>query len=284
MRLYFNKLYTTRAKRPPLKAIVLFSRLEPERLKEVTHARKRLKRYEVDVSPLDQDLFRIDLSRDIRGRIFEGSLLLDTSEKGIWIAFTNEETYFVRHIAEIFFDRLYPAVSRLYLNYYQIRDFMGEIRDAYRGKTTITNFTLKRRPKKWRLRFAPSKDRRGTLTLWEYDSEEELLTQSRDYRLTIDRLIFDIKSEKGIVLLQASITRKGLCKLRFGDFTSFYEHVVLKAIHLGMRWKGFYDKRERTIEDGEIKLNPFSIVYKGKLANKVQELLGDGEVVDISKN
>lgn len=275
MRLYFNKLYTTTEKKPPLKAIVLLSKLAPERLKEVTHARKRLKRYELDVSPLGQDLFRIDLSRDIRGRVSGGVVLLDTSQEGIWIAFTNEETYFVKHVAEIFFDRLYPLVSRLYLNYYQIHTLMGEIRDAYRGKTAITNFTLKRQPKKWRLTFpSPLKGGKGTLTLWEYDSEEELLKQSRDYRLTIDRLIFEIKTEKEIVLLQASITRKGLCKLRFGDFGSFYQSVVLKAIDLGLHWKRFYDKRERTMKDGEIKLAPFHILYKGNLEEP--QLLGLG--------
>jgi len=234
-------------------------------LKQVVRARKRLKRFEVDVGLLDQDLFKVFLSRDIRGRIFDGYVLLDTSQEGIWIAFTNEGTYFLRHVAEIFFDRLYPAVSRLYLNYYQIHAFMREIRSAYRGKTTITNFTLKRRPKKWRLTFAPPEGGKGTLTLWEYDSEEEILKQSRDYRLTIDRLNFQIRNEKGIILLQANITRKGLCKLRFGDFASFYQNVVMKAIDLGLHLRDFYDKRERTVKDGEIKLSPFRIKYKESL-------------------
>lgn len=347
MHLFFDKLYTTKAKRPPLKAILLLSEMEPEKLKEIVNSRRKLsKAYSADVTPLGQYLYRVNLSKDIRGRVFRGYVLLDTSQKGIWIAFTNEETYFVTRVAEMFFDKLYPKVSRLYLNYSQIRAFLEEIKDAYKGRTTLTSFTVKRQPKKWKLSFEKEK---GTLTLWEENAEEELMKQSRDYRLTIDRLNFDVMDERGIILLQAHISRKGLCKLRFGDFSSFYENVVLKAITLGLRWKQFYDKRERTIKDGEIKLSPFRIMYKEdlekqqlirlsnrisktyscsiihggnpyfvanicdydegssfgvtalgnvvtitpivratpeaiwKLANKVQELLGDGEIVDVGK-
>jgi len=185
--------------------------------------------------------------------------------------------------------------------------------------------------------------------LWEYLAEEELAKQSKNYRVMVDRLSFEVRDQRNAILLQAHITRRGLCKLKFGNFSAFFENVVLNAISLGMNWKKFYAKRERSIEDGEIRLKPFqieydfdigkeqlhrlgdqlsktyscSIVHKGnpyfvanvcdyyegssfgvtvlgkivtitpitraatqavwKLTNKIQELLGDGEIVEVGK-
>ena len=263
MRLFFDKLFTTRGKRPSLKAIVLLSKVAPLRLKHFVLVRKRLKSFDVSVSPLDQDLYRVHISRVIRDRVFEGHVLLDTSREGVWIAFTNEQTYFVTHVAERFFDRLYPNVSRLFLNYSQMRAFMEDIKRAYMGSTAITSFSVKRQPKSWKLTETTLK--RGTSLLWELDADEELVRQSKEFRLTVDRLNFDIRDTSGMLLLRANIARKGVCRLRFGDFTSFYENVVQKAIDFGLHWKEFYGERERRVRDGEIRLSPFRIVYTENL-------------------
>jgi len=259
MQLFFDKLYTTRKKRPPLKAIILLSELRIEDFVEVVRQRERLQRaYNINVGKLDADLYGLQLKRLVRRDIAKGYALLDTSHEGVWIALCNEESYFVNRALLRLFNALYPMISRLYLNYSQISALMNSIKNAYHGKATLSFITVKREPKKTKSAFSE----KGTLQLWEENAEEELLKLSKDYRITVDRADFKVRdSETNRLLLRAHISRRGVCKLAFGNFTTFYENVVLKAIDLGMNWKRFYAHRERMITDGKIRLSPFSVSY-----------------------
>jgi hypothetical protein len=272
MSLFFEKLYTTRQKRPPLKAIILLSDLEIEELKKIIHQRKKLARlYNIKIRKLEAGLYGLTLKRLVRKRIVKGYALIDTRQKGTWIVFCNEKSYFVKHALERLFIALYPTVSRLYLNYSQIRALLDAIKEAYRGQTTLTSFTIKRDPKSSERFFRE----RGTFQLWEENAEEELQKQSKDYRLTIDRVNFEVRDESKTLLLQAHISRRGICKLRFGSFSTFYDNVVLKAIDLGLNWKKFYGHRERVISEGKIWLRPYRIDYPLDLDKKQLRRLAD---------
>jgi len=259
MQLFFDKLYTTRKKRPPLKAIILLSELEIEDLEGIVQQRERLARvYNVTLRKLEDGLYGLQLKKLVRKDISKGFAILDTSHEGIWIAFCNEESYFVNRALLRLFNALYPSVSRLYLNYYQISALLTEIKNAYHGKTTLTFITVKREPKKIESAFAE----KGTLQLWEENAEKELLKLSKDYRIAVDRADFKVRdTETNRLLLRGHISRRGVCKLALGNFTAFYENVVVRAIELGINWKRFYAHRERIIADGKIKLRPFSISY-----------------------
>lgn len=272
MSLFFEKLYTTRQKRPPLKAIILLSDLEVEELKKIVHERRELARvYNINLNKLENSLYGLNLKRLVRKRVVKGYALVDTSHKGIWVVFCNEKSYFVKRALERLFFALYPTVSRLYLNYSQIRALLGAIKEAYQGQTTLTSFSIKREPKHIERIFRE----RGTFQLWEENAEKELLRQSKDYRLTVDRVNFEVRDENKMLLLQAHISRRGICKLRFGSFSTFYENVVLKAIDLGLNWKKFYGHRERVISEGKIWLRPFRIDYPFGLDKRQLRRLAD---------
>jgi len=147
-------------------------------------------------------------------------------------------------------------ISKLYLNYSKIHILLNQIKDAYKGQTTLTSFTIKREPKGGEILREP-----GTFLLWEENAGEELRRQSRNYRLTIDRVNFEVRDENNTILLQANVSRRGICRLRFGSFSMFYENVILKAIDLGLNWKKFYGHRERIVREGRILLRPFRINY-----------------------
>jgi len=275
MRLFFEKLYTTREKRPPLKAIILLSELQIEELRKIVRKRKKLARtYDINLTKLEASLYGLTLKRLVRRRPVSGYALIDVSHEGVWVVFCNEKSYFVKRALERLFVALYPKVSRLYLNYSQIRALLNVVKEAYKGKTALTYFTVKREPKLTR-----TFRERGTFQLWEENAEEELLKQSKDYRLTVDRVNFEVEDEQSMLLLQAHISRRGVCKLRFGSFAKFYENVVLKAIDLGLNWKKFYGHRERVVSEGKIWLKPFRIEYPfdldkrqlGRLADRVSK-------------
>jgi len=259
MHLLFDKLYTIRQKKPSLKALIVLSVLKPERLEELIQDKKKLSKdyKEITLTLLEQEFYKLHLKKEIRGEYFKVDALVDISNEGSWVIFTNEKRYFVKHVLEAFFDGLYPEVSRVYFNYSQIQRFLDIIRDAYRGQSILTHIAIRRKPRK------PIKEeaRKGTLVLWELGAEEELKRQSKAWKIWIDRLSFDVKGEAEMLLLQASITGNGLCGLKYGNFTAFYNNVILNLINLGFYWRDFYSKRERRVENGFVKLRPYSIRY-----------------------
>lgn len=137
-----------------------------------------------------------------------------------------------------------------------MRILLDKIKEAYKGQTPLTYFIIKREPKS-----ADVHMKGGTLLLWERNAEEELRSLSKDYRLSVYLVNFEVRDTNDAILLQGQISRRGVCKLRFGSFEIFHENVVLGAIELGLKWKGFYGHRERLIKDGEILLRPFRIGY-----------------------
>lgn len=272
MSLFFDKLYTTREKRPPLKAIVLLSELGINELKKrVSKRRKLAKVYNINLTKLEADLYGLNLTKLVRRKIVKGYAIVDVSHEGVWIVFCNERTYFVKRVLERLFITLYPEVSRFYFNYSQIRALLNFVKEAYQGQTTLTSFTVKREPKRTERTFREP----GTFQLWEENAEEELLKQSKDYRLTVDLVNFEVKDERNMLLLQAHISRRGICKLRFGSFSTFYKNVVLKAIDLGLNWKKFYRHRERVVREGKIWLRPFRINYPFDLDERQMHRLAD---------
>lgn len=258
MSLFFEKLYTARGRRPPLKAMILLSELRIDELKKRISKRRRLSRiYNIKLTELGTDLYGLNLRKLVRRKPVKGYAIIDVSHKGVWIVFCNEGAYFVKRALERLFITLYPKVSRLYFNYSQVRTLLNVVKNAYRGKTTLTSFTVKREPKRTGRSFREP----GTFQLWEEHAEDELLRQSKDYRLTVALVNFEVRDERNMLLLQAYISRRGVCKLRFGSFTAFYDKVVRKAIDLGLNWKKFYTHRERIVSDGKIWLKPFRINY-----------------------
>jgi len=261
METFFDKLYTARQKRPPLKALVLFTELKVTDLERMISSRKKLSnKYFIKLSSIGSHLYLLQIRRLIRKQYKAGYALLDTSRAPAWILLTNERSYFTTHVLERLFEALYPKVSRLYMNHSEMNKLLNTIENEYQGQKTVTFFVTRREP---RLRSSQSDldGKRGTFLLWEARGEEELQTQMKKYRITIDKLDFLVRNAKGSVLLQAHMSRRGLFKLRFGNFRSFYKNVVCSAIVQGLGLKSFYSHRQRMERNGDIILNPFEISY-----------------------
>lgn len=271
METFFDKLYTARRKRPQLKALVLLTDLGIEDLEKLVSSRKKLsKKYFADVSPVDDHLYMLKIQRIIGQQEKTGCALLDTSQTGAWILFTNEGSYFVAHVLERMFENLYPEVSRLYMNYSQMNALLKAIEQEYQGHATVTFFVTRRETLE-----RQHSNKRGTFLLWEIRGEEELITQMEKYRVTVDKLDFLIRDAQGTVLLQAHMSRNGLFKLRFGNFRSFYKNAVHNAISTGLGLKKFYSYRQRMEKDGDIILNPFQISYSSDFRRDQLVALGD---------
>jgi hypothetical protein len=249
MVLLFNNMYSTLRKIPSLKAICFLSDSDPSEIGEMVAQRKKVRKlYDVEISAVERDLFRMQLKKDILGKTIRGDLLIDTSYPGAWIAFTTQKRYFVQHVVESFFNALYPDVSRIFLSSQHILRLLESIREAYRGQSLVNFFAIKHQ--------AP----RGTTTVWRPDAESELQKLSRDHKVWIDRLAFEVLTEERVIL-KGFISRKGLSRLRFGSFDEFYKNVITTILNFSFKRKRFYARREYRIENGNIILAPFYIKY-----------------------
>ncbi len=232
--------------------------------------------YTVELKKLDDRLYSLKVDRILLKEHISGRALIDSSRPGVWIIYSNEKSHFTKFGLERLFAKLYPDISRLYINYFQVRSLLNNIKSAYSGQTTMTNFTVRREPK-----LSDSHLKSGTFQLWEEDADEELQRQSKNFRLTIHLINFEVRDDSGLVLLQGQISRRGLCKLRFGSFSMFQDNVVFQAIDLGLKWRGFYGHRARLVkEDGAILLSPFRINYNSEFDTKQLQRL----TLKISKN
>lgn len=270
---FFTKVYTTREKRPSLKALVVLSNVKPSSLSDLI-IRKDISGFKVEINQLDPDLYRVYLTRTLNDVVRSGMFLLDISQPGAWVIFTNDNTYYVKHVLESLLNKLYPEISRVYFNIIQMRNFVNRIKEEYEGRSTFTSFTIRRTRKDWKLNFGEYK-KEGTLILYEKDAENEIIKLSKDYNLKIIRLDFTIQDEGELIYLKSNINRNGKCSLVYGDFNSFYYNVVLKIIEYAKEWRNFYSNRERNIIENMIYLNPYSIQYTDEFSTFDLYLLSD---------
>jgi len=269
MSLFYDKLYTTRGKRPPLKVLILVTDLKVGDLPIILHQREKLSRaYYIHITALGEELYRVSLRRTMGLKEVRREVIIDAGYEGVWIVLTTAESYFITHVLERFFDKLYPMVSRLYLNYSQMRLLLKTIKESYHGKMTPTFFTIKRERREPKMESLFPK-KKGTQILWEENVDDEIERLLADgFMVIVDRLNFKVIGKNKAILLQAHITRKGLFKLKFGSFSAFYRNFVLKAMEYGINRKRFYDKRERVIEKGMIQLYPLQINYPFSFRNE----------------
>jgi len=271
LQMVYDKVYTTRTKRPLLKSLILLSDESPEDLHRLIALRKRLKRsYELKVNPLQAGLFLARIQKDVWGKQVSGQVIIDQGTRGCWIAYTDESGYFVKRVLEPFFNGLYPDVARVHFNYLQIQRFLESIKEAYRGSSVVTHVAYKRQPR------AGKEQPKGTRLLWEPGAEEDLRKDTRRYRIWIDSLTFEVKDQAGMILLEASLTGRGVARLRFGTFSDFYHNVIQLYIGLATRWKNFFSDRERRIEEGKVKLRPYLLQYPFDLERtQIDELIAN---------
>ena len=265
---YLNTTYTNRTKKPLLKILIFNVKILPEQMIDIIQKRNDLKHvYNAKLKHIDENLFSIRIRKQFIDKIIEGYVLVDTSRKDIWITITDEKNYFVRFIVETLFNKLYPNISRIYLNSSQIKFIIEELKKKYEGniKLNYISANIKPRPETLEL----SKFSQGTVQRWKVDTEKELEELSKTYRVIVKHLSFNIYDRYNMPLLECYISRTGTCKLQYGLFNEFYNEIILLIIKFGYELKKFYSNRERYIYNGKVELFPIQIQYKTDF-NKTQ--------------
>jgi len=269
MYLHYDKVYTTHAKRPSLKVLILFTDLKVEELPQILSIReKAFRSYSTTVKPLGQTLYKVFLQRTMGLERIKKEIIVDTGSEGFWVILTDADSYFVTHVLETFFDKLYPMISRLYFNYSQMRLLLKAIQNSCQVRTTMTHYAIRR----IKTKLDGDEDTREieeTQILWGEDVDEDIKRLLSDrFIVKVNRLDFSLIDQDKNILLKAQINRKGLTNLKFGSFTSFYQNVVFTAMEFGHSQKVFYDHRERSFDKNTINLRPLQINYSQRIGSE----------------
>ena len=256
LQMIYDRLYTTRSRKPLLKSLILLSDRSPEDLHRLVSVRKKLrKNYTVEVEPLGNDLYHVDIEKHIWGKPANVGALIDAETRGCWIAYTDESGYFVRRILQPFIRGLYPYVARVYFNYAQIQTFLEAINKLYQGSSVVTHLAYKHQS-----RTGKGKPK-GTRLLWEPEAEKDLNQIAQRDRTWIDNLTFEVKDREDTIALEASLTGTGTARLKFGTFSDFRRNVIDLYISLATEWRDFFSNRERRVEEGRVRLSPYYLQY-----------------------
>ena len=240
-------------KKPSLKALIVLSDIRVEELESCLTRKFGIQKqqFSIQVNPLSASLYSVTIQRTIGVEQVRNEVFIDTGFKGIWIILTEAESYFVKRVVEALCKKLYPLISMFYINYSEMLFLTKEIEKYSEGKVVLTYFTLKR----------IKGNEEATEVYWAPRVDEEIKRLLLDgYSVKVDQLEFNLRDKVG-ALLRAQLSRKGICELKFGSFSLFYQNVVFNAIEYGLSQKKFYSKRERSVEDGDVQVYPLKIDY-----------------------
>jgi hypothetical protein len=147
---------------------------------------------------------------------------------------------------------------------------LAAIKETYDTENIVTYVAYKRQA------FNAKGQPKGTRLLWEAGAEEDLRTDARRYRIWIQHLTFEVKNTEGMIELEASLTTRGVARLKFGTYSNFYRNVVQLFIGLATEWKAFFSDRERRVEEGRVKLRPYQLQYQSDIERpQIKELIAN---------
>lgn len=192
---YLNTKYINRAKKPLLKTLVFNVQITPEQLIEIIEKRRDLRdKYDVSLNSLDENLFLMEIRKRLGEKPVVGYVTIETSNKDVWVVTTDEGRYYVKFVVESLFNRLYPKISRIYLNTTQMRLILKKLKDKYKKENIKLKYTSANiKPSAGTLDFD-----KGTVLRWQIDTEKDLDDLSKKYRVIIKQLSFSIYDEENM--------------------------------------------------------------------------------------
>lgn len=259
---YLNTKYINRTKKPLLSTLVFNVQIIPEQFIEIIEKRRDLRdKYDVSLNSLDEDLFLMEIRKRLGEKLIVGYITIETSNKDVWVVTTDEGGYYVKFVVESLFNRLYPQISRIYLNTAQMMLIIKELKDKYKKENIKLKYTSANiKPIVGTLEMSDFD--KGTVQRWQIDTEKDLDDLSKKYRVIIKQLSFSIYDKENMPLFVFYISRNAVCKLRFGFYNKFNNEIISLIINIGYTLKKFYSNRERYLADGRAELKPIQIEYK----------------------
>lgn len=252
----FDSTYTTRELHPSLKVTPVLSYIGIDSLPSAIKTEDKLERYELHTSPLEDNLFKLTLVKEMRqgGRI-SGTVLIDIRDE-MWVFLTTGSMYFVKHGIEHLLNTLYPRLSRIYINHYEMTHLLKAVKHGYGGSHVLTEFSAHIEEK------SGKSTARKSVRIAGDTAERDLHRYSRNTRIWLDKVGFKIIGRDGGSLLESVIYSNGISRLVFGRFTDFYRNVVGNVIEKSEEIDGQYGSVRRDAGTETPILTPCTLTYQ----------------------
>lgn len=219
-----DSVYTTRKLRPSLKALPVIASVGIETLPSLVRSDDRLDKYTLGVKRLEDNLYRLLIEKKMReGQSITGSALVDVRDE-TWVFFTTGSTYFVHHGIENLLNMLYPLISRIYLNHYDMAQLLNTIKQGYGGSRVITEFIAHVEER------SRNRVEQSSVRIAGASAERNLRRYERQSRIWLDKVAFSIVGLDGGTLSESVIYSSGVSRLVYGQFSAFYRNVVGRVI------------------------------------------------------
>ncbi|MGD0328963.1 MAG: hypothetical protein ABSB40_00785 [Nitrososphaeria archaeon] len=266
-----NNIYTKRELRPLLKNMIVLTDLNPEQIGRLVQDDSKLrKKFSLDLNKLEHNFYRLSIEKQIsKNKIVKGTVLLDV-KSSFWIMSTMAKHYLADKVFGSLIDGLYPKITRIYLNYSQILDLLEKAKSLYQGQKFITRFSIG-------YRNGPEVE---YMILRGEKAGDRLLKEAREKSIWVKKLRFKVINQEKMTLLDAIITNRGFSELVYGNFTSYFQNVLLEVINLSIELNRKYEQVRRKVVEEEVELHPCVITYPKPfsiedLKNIAQELRSD---------
>ena len=250
-----DSIYTSRTLKPSLKALAVLSSFDLKELMVRTAGERRLHRAKIKLERVDDNLYRLGIEKEMpKWGMIKGDALIDVHDES-WVFLTTGRTYFLRHAIDPLLGVLYPEVSRVYLNHLDMLNVLNKIKQRYKGRRQLNEFTA----------HVEEKGRKG-LTIGSErikgeNAEQKLLRLAKRNRIWLDKVAYQVEDKESHVLLESVIYSSGLSRLRFGRFTDFYRNVLGTVLDISGELDKEYGRVKREVIDDVPVLKPCLIEY-----------------------
>jgi hypothetical protein len=250
-----DSIYTSRTLKPSLKALVVLTSFDLKDLMQRTAGERRLHRAKFKLGRVDDNLYRLGIEKEMpRWGVIKGDALIDVHDES-WILLTTGRTYFLRHAIDPLLGVLYPEVSKVYLNHLDMLNVLNKIKQRYKGRRQLTEFTA----------HVEERGRNG-LTIGSerikgVNAEQKLLRLAKRNRIWLDKVAYQVEDRDSRVLLESVIYSSGLSRLKFGRFTDFYRNVLGTVLGITGELDKEYGRVKREVIDDFPVLKPCLLEY-----------------------
>ena len=170
-----------------------------------------------------------------------------------WLFFSDGSTINVKGVVESFVRNLFPLISLSHLPSKKMMELINDLKKKY-DKIMVNEGTLCKKEE--------------TLRDWKKKpilfSIKELQKEAKIENAKWTGLSLTYYLE-GIEYIKARIYEKGLITFYFGNFSDFYENVILVYAKKSLEFCDFLKDKERKHIDGEISINPVKYQFKKEI-------------------
>ncbi|MBI2184608.1 MAG: hypothetical protein HYU39_06580 [Thaumarchaeota archaeon] len=247
--LFFADKRLASGEKPPVVVFPVFLNAAPEELPSIASGRN----VSAKVTMVTEDLFRLRIG--LRKRVSDGYLV---NHEHHWVAYLEpeERRTGVSEVSARWMRNMFPIVTPTSVTSQQLIELVESLKIVERSNITVLDYVTRSRKGETTKRWPKNLD----------FSKEAIQTKARKDDALVDaiRILFVSPNVKFV----AKLSRRGQIIFYSGTYSEFQRLVITRLVQMARSNLETMRNRERSISDGEVKLEPLSIRPERDLAKR----------------